>query len=52
MVAPEYKTANSVDFSVTEHLSDTAGQEEPRGLSPIKGLLICQRLLKLWSKGS
>lgn len=33
-MAPECKTANSVDFSVTEHLSDTAGKEEPRELSP------------------
>ena len=33
-MALECKTPNSVDFSVTELLSDTAGQEIPRGLSP------------------
>lgn len=33
-MAPDCKTANSVDFPVTEHLSDSAGKEEPRELSP------------------
>lgn len=48
-MAPECKTANPVDFSVTEHLSDTAGQEEPRGLSPRAHL---SKAAGAWSKGS
>lgn len=48
-MAPECKTANPVDFSITEHLSDTAGQEEPRGLSPRAHL---SKAAEAWSKGS
>lgn len=49
IVALECKTANSVDLSEAEHLSDTAGQEEPRVLSPRAHL---SEAAEAWFKGS